>query len=484
MKDILLIQPPVSFHNDKPVLPQNSVGIGMLTIMAYLKRKGYSGEVIHIPRAEEEGFKLKDIINRIKEANPKVIAIGLNWLHFGEGALELARLLRKEFPNMTIVVGGQHATLFAEEILRLSPDIDGITIGESEKTMCFLVEAVIRESRRIPEGVPGVMTLREDRTIALKNPELVDNLDELPLYSYKDVWPYTVEVCAALDTVRGECMKNCSYCIESKTSRLQGRKKFTWHSGKYLAAQIKSFMDDGTRNITIQDSFTMVGDKAIQEFCDCLMEEKIKINLLNIFTEPRIFQDKTIEKLKQVSNIVTLDFGMETGAKDTGEFIGRGFDKDEILMSLKKLSSNGVKVLTWWMTGLPGETEESLRENMDYIVDTLKCGAIPRWVTPLILFPHTDMSKNKDYYGVIPHIKTFSEFCSYSKVKANVYAVYPELLTHETSTQSPRKIIEATIALKKGIITSIDNYKNVLCQYGWKESEVEAISNEAKGSFF
>ena len=484
MKDILIIQPPASFDNSRPVLPQGAVGIGMLTIMAYIKKFGFQGEVIHIPRALSDGYILEDVFKRIKDANPKLIAIGLNWLHFSEGTLQLASILRKMLPNTTIVIGGQHATLFAKEILECSNDIDGITVGESEKTVYYLLKELKRGTCHIPKGIPGIMINDPSDGIISSMPEIIDDIDTLPFYSYRDVWPYTKEICAALDTVRGECIRNCSYCIESKTNYLQGRRKFTQHSPEYLAKQVKSFIDEGIDNITIQDSFCLIGDKKIQEFCACLKEQNIKLNILNIFAEPRIFAYDTLIALKEVANKVSLDYGMETGATETADFIGRSYNKDKLLEGLKNTSEMGIKILTWWMTGLPGDNKANLKENMNYIEETIKCGTIPRWITPLILFPHTDMAKENKYYGIKPHIESFKEFCNYSKVQANIYGVYYDLLTHETTTQNKREIVESTIALKKAILDKIVEYRDILMSYGWTNLELEAVENEAKGSFY
>lgn len=485
MKDILIIQPPVSFNNSRPVLPQSAIGIGMLTIMAYIKQFGFKGEVIHIPRALSMGYSLEDIFQRIKNENPKLISIGLNWLHFSEGALQLASILRKMLPNTTIVVGGQHATLFAKEILESSKDIDGVAVGESERTIYYLLKELKRGIRYIPKDIPGIMTNHSSDGITGLIPEVIEELDNLPFYSYKDVWPYTKEICAALDTVRGECIRNCSYCIESKTNSLQGRGRFTQHSPEYLAKQVKSFIDEGINNVTIQDPFCLIGDKKVQEFCSCLKAKNIKLNLLNIFVEPRAFDyEETLMALKEVANIVSLDYGMETGSTKTADFIGRSYSKDKLLQSLKCTSKMGIRVLTWWMTGLPGDNKESLKENMDYIEKTIKCGTIPRWITPLILFPHTDMAKKNEYYGIKPYMSSFKDFCNYSKVQANTYGVYPELLTHETTDQNKRAIVESTIALKKAILDKIDEHKNTLMSFGWTSKELEAIENEAKGSFY
>lgn len=116
-RNLVLVQPVASFENDFPVLPQDAVGIGMLTIISYVGKFGYSGEIVHIPNALSQGLSLSSIIAHIRDCDPDVIGIGLNWLHFSKGALEAAKIFRQSFPNKVIVIGGQHATLFVKSIV-------------------------------------------------------------------------------------------------------------------------------------------------------------------------------------------------------------------------------------------------------------------------------------------------------------------------------------------------------------------------------
>lgn len=480
MMDLLVIQPPASFNNQSPVLPQNSVGIGMLTILAYIKSKGFSGKVIHFPRAFEDGYKEEEVFEKVKEMNPRVISIGLNWLHFSEGAIQVAEKLRKICPDTTILIGGQHASLFAEEIVRKTEALDGVLLGESERTLARVLETKKDGCREVDKKIPGVITVDGEN----RPPEIVEELDSLPFYTYDDVWPYRKEICAALDTVRGECIRDCSYCIASKTNSIQGRKKFTAHSPKYLADQVEVFYKSGIENVTIQDPFCMIGQDKIEEFCNHLVDKKIKLKQINIFIEPMTFRDSTVDALNSIAEMVTLDYGLETGSAAIAKGIGREYDKDKILKEISKLSKKGIKISTWWMTGLPGDNRASIEDSMSYIEDTIKHGAMPRWVTPLILFPHTDMSKNNFLYGIKTKMKSFDDFCNYSKVEVNNYGVYPELLTHETTSQSGREIVESTIAIKKGIVDRMIANKDKLIEHGWNDKAIVSIIEEATGSFY
>ena len=62
------------------------------------------------------------------------------------------RLLRKEFPEVKIILGGQHSSFLYKEILQRY-DIDGIFIGEPEESIIRYAERIGHPERY--EEIPG-----------------------------------------------------------------------------------------------------------------------------------------------------------------------------------------------------------------------------------------------------------------------------------------------------------------------------------------
>lgn len=480
-RNLVLVQPVASFENDFPVLPQDAVGIGMLTIISYVGKFGYSGEIVHIPNALSQGLSLSSIIAHIRDCDPDVIGIGLNWLHFSKGALEAAKIFRQSFPNKVIVIGGQHATLFVKSIVLSCPDITGITIGESEITYCKLLDAV---TMNLPiESVPGLAFI-DNHGYHESSPIIVEDLDTIPFYSYRNIWPETKTECAALDTVRGTCPKNCPYCIESKTNTLQGRMRFSHHSPEYLARQIEVFVSDGISSVTIQDPVTLLGETFLTRVCEAILDHKIKLTLLNLFVEPHLFSNDFFTLLCNCADRVVLDYGIESGSYDVLRLSDRLFSKELLLENFKQAIASGIKILTWWMVGMPGETKETIDETFQFMAQTVHAGALPRWVTPLILFPQTDMANDADKYGITNIYKSFDDYSNFSDERANKYGIYEELITHTPKGLNTTEIIELTISLKKGIQFLLTKNMKSLIKLGWDRDFICSILTEVGGSFF
>ena len=114
MRPVCLVQPPVSLENRSPCLDDKQFGLGMLALAAYLKSRGIATFGVHLPLALARGQTVEQVVSKIQQRDPGVIAIGLNWLHFSRGAIQFAQLLKRAVPGAPIVLGGQHATLFAD----------------------------------------------------------------------------------------------------------------------------------------------------------------------------------------------------------------------------------------------------------------------------------------------------------------------------------------------------------------------------------
>jgi radical SAM superfamily enzyme YgiQ (UPF0313 family) len=67
-----------------------------------------------------------EIIKRIRAFEPDVIGINCNFTMYSEGAFEVTALAKKACPIALVVMGGAHASLDAENIMREYPNIDFI----------------------------------------------------------------------------------------------------------------------------------------------------------------------------------------------------------------------------------------------------------------------------------------------------------------------------------------------------------------------
>lgn len=453
---VVLIQPHCSLGlRGEPVLRSEFDSIGLLALGSYLRAQGYRAETFHFARAFAIGSSPAELLGRIAELDPLLFGISINWLHLSEGALETAAWLRQRFPGRPVIVGGQHATFFAADIMTGHADLfDGVVVGEGEETLLEVADRV-REGADLA-GIAGLMTAR-DSELSFAPRRVTLELDSLPFISYEHFFPLPKpggpdRVLAALDTTRGGCRKDCNYCLESRTLGTFGRERSCHYSIDRLVEQIEFYVRQGRDWVTVQDQFFTHGDAAMLELIERLNKANVHLKHLSFFLEPGSYCFETYDRLQDApADELVLSFGIETGSPKVARNLKRFHDYGRIREELAHIATKPYVNSSWWMLGLPEEGPEDVELTRKLIVDSMRLGVHARWVTPLILFPQTELARDAERFKIRPLLRTFDDFRRFSTTPRNEYATYPELITHESDCQSAQDTLRYVVELKKVI---------------------------------
>jgi len=482
---IVLIQPHCSFElRGEPVLRNEFDSIGLLALGSYLRAQGYLAETFHFARALAQGYGAAELLDRIAELDPLLFGVSINWLHLSQGAIETAGLLKRRFPDRPVVVGGQHATFFAADIMTGHADVfDGVVVGEGEETLLEIADRV-REGADLA-GIPGLMTAR-DGGLSFTPRQVTLKLDSLPFISYEHVFPPPRaggpdRLTAALDTTRGGCRKDCNYCLESRKLGTFGRERSCHYSIGRLVEQIEFYVRQGRDWVTVQDQFFTHGDAPMLELIDCLNARNVHLTHLSFFLEPGSYKHETYDRLQEApADEIVLSYGLETGSPKVARNLGRFHDYDLIRDELAYVAAKPYVSSTWWMIGLPEEGPEDVELTKKMLADTMRMGVHARWVTPLILFPQTELALDAERFKIRPLLRTFDDFRRFSTTPANEYAVYPDLITHESDFQSAKDTLRYVVGLK----TTIEENLPALEAANHGKREFTTFARYRKGSFF
>ncbi|MDM8563181.1 cobalamin B12-binding domain-containing protein, partial [Candidatus Marithioploca araucensis] len=129
---------------------------------------------------------LKEIaLQTVNEHQPELVGFTCSSSSFPL-VRKIAAYIKESFPNVKIIVGGMHPTLFPKEILENCPAIDYIAIGEADHSLIKLCDILDRnETEAIAPGI--AQKTIEGKIVIGERPEPIKNLDDLPMPAWQDI---------------------------------------------------------------------------------------------------------------------------------------------------------------------------------------------------------------------------------------------------------------------------------------------------------
>ncbi|TAM38527.1 hypothetical protein EPN54_04170, partial [bacterium] len=211
---ILFVDPPIK----KVLTDKYTPNCGYLYMAAYLKTKGYAD--IKVLDAQALGIGWEDVGKFIRDFNPDIAATSSVTADIYR-RMHLLRVVKELSPSTITVMGGYHASMLPEDVLRVSEDTDYVVIGEGELTFFELVKAIENKPNKEKiRTVKGLGYLEEGKFIHTGRRPLIKDLSELPLPDYSLIpmdkyrvfeFPGDPKESIAINFSRG-CFHECVFC--------------------------------------------------------------------------------------------------------------------------------------------------------------------------------------------------------------------------------------------------------------------------------
>jgi len=423
-----------------------AIGYGMLHVATVLAAK-HDVSVYSLPGAvlsNDMSAALQGILGS------DVVGIQLNWGLETVGALAFAEYVKKH-SMAKIVIGGTHASLFADTIARY-PAVDYVIRGEAEQAMTALVHDI--EEGRLDSSVPGVVSKTRDNGIGV----FCGDIDELPPYDLSLVkTPLQLSVPFAVNRVRGTCNIACPYCLGGFISRINGRKKLAFHSPAWIARQVAMLQEFSPGNIAFQDEawLSLCHDRSyLTEVADELVREgsvnDVPFGIVD--NAPPIYSEEVLESLAR-ANVTVIDYGCESGSDRVLHDMRRPYDVERMQQTISSTYRLGMIPGTWWMVGFPREEQADLDLTEEAIRRTTGAGGFPYWVTPVYVVPGTPLFDEPTAYGLQLFWNTFEDYAEMSRMDYEVVRTgdYARWVTHATDSLSREQIVASATRMRQVI---------------------------------
>lgn len=372
---------------------------GTTSIAAVLKQHGHTVNLLIAPHPRQ-------VDSALKPEQIVAFSVMTGMHHWAIATAERIKAKDKSF----IIMGGPHPTYYPEIIE--NQYIDAICRGEGEYALLELAGAKdektdISRIKNLWLKVDGILHKNEPRP-------LIDNLDLLPdpdreVY-YKKYKFIRNNSHKSFLAGRG-CPFDCSFCFNRQLRELyQNKGSFVrLRSPERVVKEIEDVAKRyNLKKVFFHDDTFILDRKWLDKFLD-LYEKRLKIPFYCNGRADTITPE--IAKKLKMANCVTVSFAVESGNERIRKEILKKFISNAKLRdAAKTLKENGIKLVTYNIVGIPGETIddawETVRINIEMGVDYPRCSLL----TPYPGIDITDYARKYGYLDTsVEEISTFSQ---------------------------------------------------------------------------
>lgn len=363
MTDVALINPyPEYAYGTNETTIEPPLGLGYLA--AIVEQKGLICRIID---ANVLKMKVPSILAEIKKSRPKIIGISVN-LYSYQISLTLIKKIKKNFPEVAVILGGPTPTSSPQKMLIISK-ADAVCVGEGEATFGEILDHY-QKNEHLFKKVSGVVYTSNKKTIRNDPREFIKNINQIPFPAYH-LFPNldkyksrTVKTpFAPLLTSRG-CPFRCVFCSKD-VFKNYCRMRSADNVIKEIDYLVNKF---GIKQIDILDDNFTLDKKRTKEILDLLIKRNynLYVNLQSGVRTEGI--DKIVINKMKKAKIFKIPFGVESGNPEILRNIRKQLNLNKVLKCTLMAKEAGIKVYGFFIIGLPGDTAETMQQTIDFAI--------------------------------------------------------------------------------------------------------------------
>ncbi|MCG2711491.1 MAG: B12-binding domain-containing radical SAM protein [Candidatus Omnitrophica bacterium] len=329
--------------------------LALLAVASFLHKDGMQVKII-APSLYNDYMK-----QAIKDCQGS-ICLGITAMtgtQIAEG-LEIAKLVKDNYPHLPIVWGGWHPSILPESTIK-DPLVDIVVCGQGERKFYEIVECLRAGLFNDLKNIPGV-SYKSDSGIILNKQFSIEDMNNFPRVPYDIV---DVEKCLNKTEYGNRtiqyissygCPCRCSFCIEPVVNQRRwvslaaARVVDEW---EYLYKKYK------IDSIAVYDSNFFVNKKRVMDICDGLIKKNIKIKWGNANGRiPTLVKyEEDVWQLMKDAGLKMILTGSESGEQKVLDLINKDASMEDIYKFTALCDKYDIKVLFSYMSGIPWSGE-------------------------------------------------------------------------------------------------------------------------------
>ena len=299
-------------------------------------------------------------IKSIKKLSPKWIGLSVYSSRTSGIFLDyILPILRKELPNIKIVVGGHGFSLPNTNwgsILLKRGVIDFFVKGEGE----IALPSLLRGEKNIA-GING-LEMRQ-----------IENLDEIPFADYSDTPPDKYPLKKSYIVTSRGCIRRCNFCDNYF-------KKIRFRSPENIVGELIDIHSKySISNFFFADSLSNGNPKQLKGICRKVIEstsvdELPKINWgCSMSVLPKSLMNEETYKLMKESGCSSINVGVESGSDKVRKDMNKSTKDEDIYFMIEQCRKYKINVDINFIVGYYTETEDDFKKTLELVTNISYC---------------------------------------------------------------------------------------------------------------
>ncbi len=332
-------------------------------VASAMEKAGYTVQMLDNYLQNKPLTEVKELITSF---DPTLVGITCGSATF-KRCVETAQAIKEAKADCIIVVGGWHASYLPETLLS-HPEIDYVVMGEGERAITQLADALTVGDLTAASQVAGVASRSPNGNI-VNPPVFIETMDEipyparhlLPLEQYDRIVEFINARPADIMSISRGCVFSCGFC---ETRKLWGN-ICRGFSPQRVIGEIEDLQKRfGTKGIYfINDNFTLRKEKT-KELCRLMIEKNLGLEWV-CDTRVDLVDDELLGLMSEAGCKV-IWFGVESGSPKVLKRIGRNTTPQQVEAAFALCKKHGIKTACSFMIGLPDETLADMEVSLKF----------------------------------------------------------------------------------------------------------------------
>lgn len=404
-----------------PVGIPSSIGY----IAAYLEKYNIKCNIV-----DEELIDITpDVLREKVEGLEKPYIFGITSLtaHVARG-YEIAKMIKSEFPDSTVIFGGLHASSLPEEVLATGY-CDYVVRGEGEEIMLKLSQAI--RGNGDAAKLLGLSFIKEGMIINNAEAPLIPDINTIPAFPYH-LFSHPKYDKGVLSSSRG-CPYRCSYCSQ----RLLTGTTYRYRSAELIVDELDIVVNKfGQKAVVFYDDNFCLKARRVHELCDKIIErglhKKVKLSVQTRADNVILNGGEDLVRHMAEAGFTHMGFGLETGSQRLAD-LSRKDETVQIHFDAMDLCNKyGMDVSFFMIFGFPTETAADRLETFN-LVRNSKAVAVK--YNNMIPYPGTPLYNEVKDSGRVVITENWGNFNSVLAMTTSIFDKTPLPYVPETCSE-------------------------------------------------